>query len=320
MKLRKTLSIIMAATLSVFTIAGCSQEGNNYSKELDKLAKWEATSSEFNGEISVEANGEKENFKFDGTGYISGQTKGHMNFKFNSESGKINIPNLDVYLDNGISYINKDYYEQNFTLNGAEVPEEIKNIPAQYIGIDSGVDMNSLMELTKSPDYLSNFATQLFGKDNAIEIPIKQNGREYSVNMDSDQIVDLVSKSISGLSQNIDSSNSMFNLGLNEEMTKALKDSVNDSSFKSMIEQIKPMLKGSSISTKEKFTDDSYTAEININIEVAGMAKINMKVNSTSKKAEAKDVSLPISRTTFTQEQFMNMMIPEDVQAQLQAE
>ena len=316
MKLKKTLSIIMAATLSIFTITGCSEQGKNYSKELNNLTKWEATSSEFTGEMSVEANGENEKFTFSGTGYVKGQTQGHMNFKFNSKSGKINIPELDMYLDNGVSYINKNYYTQNFTLNGVEAPKSIENIPARYIGIDSGLDMNSLIELTKSPDYLSNLSTQLFGKNNDVEIPMKQNGREYFVNMDSDQIVDLLSKGISGLSENLDNSNSTFKLGLNEEMIKTLKDGAKDPSFKTMLEQAKPMLNGSNISTKEKFTDDSYTAEFNMNVQIAGMAKINIKVNSTSKKADIKDVSVPISRTTFTQEQFMNMMIPEDLQAE----
>ncbi|MDR5588950.1 MULTISPECIES: hypothetical protein [Clostridium] len=315
MKLKKTLSIVMAATLSIFTIAGCSEQGKNYSKELNNLTKWEATSSEFTGEMSIEANGENENFTFSGTSYMKGQTQGHMNFKFNSKSGKINIPELDMYLDNGISYISKNYYTQNFTLNGIEAPKSISNISADYIGIDSGLDMNSLIELTKSPDYLSNLSTQLFGKNNDVEIPMKQNGREYSVNMDSDQIVDLVSKGISGLSENLDNSNSTFKLGLNEEMIKTLKEGVKDPSFKTMLEQAKPMLNGSNISTKEKFTDDSYTAEFNMNVQIAGMAKINIKVNSTSKKAEVKDVSMPVNRVTFTQEQFMNMMIPEDTQA-----
>ncbi|HBJ1647038.1 TPA: hypothetical protein LA462_001532 [Clostridium botulinum] len=316
MKLKKTLSIIMAATISIFTIAGCSEQGQNYSKELNKLTTWGATDSNFTGEVSMEANGENEKFTFSGTGYVKGQTQGHMNFKFNSASGKINIPELDMYLNNGISYISKDYYTKNFTLNGVEAPKSLENIPAKYIGIDSGLDMDSLVELTKSPDYLSTFATQLFGKNNDVEIPMKQNGREYTVNMDSDEIVDLVLKAISGLSENLDNSNSILNLGLNEEMIKTLQSSTSDPSFKSMLDQLKPMLKESSITTKESFTDDSYTAEINMNLQIANMAKINVKVNSTSKKAEVKDISIPISRTTFTQEQFMNMMIPEDLQVE----
>lgn len=318
MKLKKTLSIIMAATLSMFTITGCSAEGKNYSKELNNLTKWEATSTEFNGEVSVEANGANEKITFNGTGYMKGQTKGHMNFKFNSASGNIKLPDMDMYIDNGIAYMNKDYYVNNFTSNGIEAPKALKNIPSEYIGMDSGMDMNELVQLTKSPDYLSTLGTQFFGKNSDVEIPMKQNDREYTIDMNSDEMVDLASKAIVGLSENLDNSNSMLNLGLNEEMIKAIKDGIKDPSFKSMIEQVRPAIKGSNLSTKEKFTDDSYTANINMNLEVANTAKVSIKINTTSKKAAVKDVVVPVSKTVLTQEQFVNMMMPEEAQAQLQ--
>lgn len=318
MKLKKTLSIIMAATLSIFTITGCSVEEKNYSKEVDKLAKWEAINTEFNGEISVEADGLKENFKFNGEGYIQEQTKGHMNFKFNNASGKIKLPDMDMYLNNGLMYVNKDYYINNFTLNGIEAPEGIKNIPAEYIAIDSGMNVNALVELTKSPDYLSNLVTQFLGKNNDIAIPMKQNDREYSVDMNSDEIVDLASKVIGGLSENLDNNDSITSLGLNEDIIKQFKNNITDPSFKTMLEQAKPMIKGSTLSTKEKFADDGYTANVNMNFEIANTVKVTIKINSVSKKAESKDIEIPINKTVLTQEQFVNIIVPEQVQAQLQ--
>ena len=54
MKLKRTVALIMGTVLSMASLAGCSQTTLNYGEELAKTAKWEATSSEVTGKISMD--------------------------------------------------------------------------------------------------------------------------------------------------------------------------------------------------------------------------------------------------------------------------
>ncbi|MBW6410199.1 hypothetical protein [Clostridium weizhouense] len=312
MKLKKTLSVIMAATLSMFTIAGCSSEAMSYSKEINNLAKWEATNSEFTGEVNIEAQGETNKLTFTGTSYNKGQDQGYVEFKFNDASGKINIPELKIYMDKGIAYMNKSYYVNNFTANGATAPAGLVNLPYEYIGIDSGMDMSAIKEMTKSPDYLANLGKMIFG-DNKVDLPLVQNGREYSINMNSDEMIELVAKAAKAMVNNLDSSNSGLNLGFDAQTIKDIQKSVNDPSFNDALNQAKTLMQGSTLTTKETFSDKDYKSEMNMNLQIKDMAKISIKVNTTSAKAEAKNIEIPSSKTTLKQDEFIKLLVPEEV-------
>ncbi|WP_315078206.1 hypothetical protein [uncultured Clostridium sp.] len=312
MKLKKTLSIIMATTLSVFTITGCSSEAMSYSKEINNLAKWEATNSQFTGEVNVEAQGESEKITFTGTSYNKGQDQAYIELKFNDASNKINIPELKLYMDKGITYMNKSYYMNTFTANGGTAPTGLVDLPYEYIGIDSGMDMNAITEMTKSPDYLANLGKMIFG-DSKVELPLVKNGREYSMNMNSEEMMDLVSKAAKAMANNLDSSNSGLNLGFDAEMIKNIQTAVKDPSFDTTLNQAKALIEGSTLSTKEVFTDNDYKSEMNINLQIKDMAKVSIKVNTTSAKAEVKNIEIPASKTILKEDEFMNLIMPQDV-------
>ncbi|NFI02902.1 hypothetical protein FC959_00530 [Clostridium botulinum] len=312
MRLKKTLSIIMAATLSVFTITGCSSEAMSYSKEINNLAKWEATNSQFTGEVNVEAQGESEKITFTGTSYSKGQDQAYIELKFNDASNKINIPELKLYVDKGITYMNKSYYVNTFTANGGAAPTGLTDLPYEYIGIDSGMDMNAITEMTKSPDYLANLGKMIFGDSN-VELPLIKNGREYSMNMNSEEMMNLVSKAAKAMANNLDSSNSGLNLGFDAEMIKGIQTAVKDPSFDTTLNQAKALIEGSTLSTKETFTDNDYKSEMNINLQIKDMAKVSIKVSTTGVKAEVKNIEIPASKTILKQDDFMKLIMPQDV-------
>ncbi|AOR24632.1 hypothetical protein [Clostridium taeniosporum] len=312
MKLKKTLSVVMAATLSMFTIAGCSSDAMSYSKEVNNLAKWEAVSSQFTGEVNVEAQGESKKLTFTGTSYNKGQDQVYVDFKFNDPSGEINIPELKAYIDKGVTYMNKSYYVDTFTGNGQSAPEALVNLPYEYIAIDSGMDMKAITEIAKSPDYLDNLGKMIFGDSN-IGLPLVKNGREYSINMNSDEMIDLFSKAAKAMANNLDSSNSGLNLGFDAEKIKEIQTAIKDPSFDTTLNQAKTLIQGSTLSTKATFTDNDYKSEMNINLQVKDMAKVNIKINATSVKAEGKDIEIPASKTILKQDELMKLMTPQDV-------
>ena len=88
MKIKKTLAIIMAAALTVGTMAGCSQTTLNYSKELSNTAKWEATTSNFTGTVNIDAKGVKEEITFTATGYAAND-QSYVDMKFNNHQVRL---------------------------------------------------------------------------------------------------------------------------------------------------------------------------------------------------------------------------------------
>lgn len=310
MKLKKTLSVIMAASLAMFSMVGCSQSTINYSKELSNTSKWEATTSNIQGTINVEALGKNTNFNFTSEGYSVGGDKAYVDMKFNDPTGKISIPEIKVYVDGGVSYINKSYYESIYTLSGQTVPAGLAKLDAEYIAVDSGIDMNEMKALVSQPDALIQLSKILFGTTD-IDLPYVQNGREYNLKLDANQTVDLVGKAAKAAVNNLDNINSNFKLGLTTDNIKEVKDSINDQSFESGLTQAKTLFEGSTITAKEVFTDNDYKQNIDISLLINDLGKMSIQVNSTSVKSEVKAIDIPTNTVKLTQEQLANLLIQE---------
>lgn len=313
MKLKRTLALIMGAALSVTSLAGCSQTTLNYADELAKTQKWEAISSEVNGKVSIDTALAKGDISFTSTGYSEGN-KGYAKVDFKADDAiNFKIPSIEVYVDSDTAYINKSYYEGIYTLNGQEVPQGLKDIKADYIAMDSGADAEQLKALTGGSESLINLGKLVFG-DSDIDLPYTQNGREYTINLNSDEAVDLGVKGIKAAASNLENINKTFNLGLTSEDMSEIKNAVADSSFDATIANIKESVAGSTITSKESFTDDKYTADFAINLSVKELGNVSVTANGSSAKSEVKEVAIPSNSVKLTQEQLMNILTPAENQ------
>ena len=311
MKIKKTLALIMVAALTVGTMAGCSQATLNYSKELSNTAKWEATTSNIEGKVNVEATGIKEEITFTATGYTA-NNQSYVDMKFTDPSGKFNIPEIKAYSDGTTSYINKSFYEGIFALTGQPIPVGLSNIKEEYIGTDAtstGIDVNQLKTLATQPDAMIQLGKLIFG-DSDIDLPFVQNGREYTINLDANQTIDLGTKAIKAAGNNIENINNTFKLALPTEAITQIKTAVNNTSFDANLLEVKTALAGSTITSKEVFTDASYTSECNVNLQVKDSAKIVIAIKSTATKSEVKAITLPTSVIKLTAEDFAKMSTP----------
>lgn len=306
MKLKKTLALLMTAALGVGTLAGCSEATTNYTKELSKAAEWKSTSTEAKGNVSVEAQGQKINISFNGTGYTSG-SKAYTEVKFNDPSGVFKIPEIKMYADNGVAYINKSYFEGIYTMSGQKVPEKLSKINAEYIGIDFGMDVASIQKITADPEAVLKFGKTLFG-DADIDLPYVQNGREFTMNLNSDELVDLIVKAAKASSNNLEKINTELKLGLSTEQINKVKAAVNNKDLNTAVQQIKTMIAGSNISEKDVFSDNTYTQDINMAIQLKNLGKLNITANSKSTKAAAKEITIPASSIKLTQKEYIELM------------
>lgn len=308
MKMKKTLAIVMTATMSLLTFTGCGQTTNNYMKEVTKTLEWGACTSESKGTLNLEANKAAQNvsISFSSTAFKSGD-KSYSEIKFTDPSGVFNIPEIKAYTDGATAYINKSYYEGIYTMMGQAVPEGLKNINAEYIAIDSGMNNVELNKMMTDPNEIIKLSESIFG-DSDIDLPYTQNGREYTMDLDSDQMVDLGVKGIKALSKNLDNVNNTFALELNAEQIAEIKNQIASEGFTQGVTSIKDAIKGSTISSKEVFEDDKYTSASNINIEIKDLGKVSLVVNATSTKAENKEISLPTSVAKLTPEQYTQLI------------
>jgi hypothetical protein len=313
MKMKKTLAIIMTAAMTIGTMVGCSQATLNYSKEISNTAKWETTSSNIDGKVNIDVQGVKEEVTFTATGYKNKDLT-YVNMKFNNTSGKFKIPEIKEYLDGNTVYINKSYFEGIYTMTGQAIPEGLAKINEEYIAIDSsatGMDLNKIKELATKPDSIIEMGKLVFGDNKDLDLPFTQNGREYTINLDADKTVDLSAKAIKAASNNLDNINTTF-LGskLTAENIAQIKTSVNDAKFDATLPQIKATLAGSTITSKETFTDDSYTSDFNMNLQIKDLGKVSLEMKSTCTKSEVKSITLPTSKVKLTKEEYMKLAAP----------
>lgn len=307
MKFKKTLALIMGAALSVASLTGCSQATMNYADELAKTGKWEATSSEMTGKVSIDAQGVKEDINFTSTGYCSGN-KGYAKVDFTTSNAQnIKIPSIEVYVDNETTYINKSYYEGIYTSVGMAVPDGLKALNADYIAVDSGIDVASLKSFTNEPEALNTIVKSIFGESD-IDLPYTQNGREYTINLNSNDAVDLAVKGIKAAGNNIENINNTYKLGYTAEVLNQIKAAVNDPTFDQSVAGIKETVAGSTITSKEVFADDKYTMDFGVNLLIKNFGNLSLTLNGTSTKSEVKDITIPAKSVKVTQEQLQTML------------
>jgi hypothetical protein len=309
MKMKKTLAFIMTAALTIGTMAGCSQATLNYASELSKTAKWEATTSNIEGTVSVNASGVQEQINMTATGYTA-NNQSYVDIKFTDPSGKLNIPELTAYSDGKVSYINKSFYEGIYALTGQTVPAELASIKEEYIGIDSGatgVNVDQINALTNQPDAMVQLGKLVFGENNDLDLPFVQNGREFTMNLDANKTVDLAAKAVKAACNNLDNLNSTFKLGLTADDIAQAKKEVNDAKFDASLNDVKTALAGTTISSKEVFTDTSYTGDLNVNLQIKDFGSIAIEMKSSSTKSEVKAITLPTSKVIVKSDEFNNI-------------
>ena len=172
------------------------------------------------------------------------------------------------------------------------------------------METDELKTMMTDTDAIVKLSKSIFG-DSDIDLPYVQTGREYTMNLDSDQVVDLGVKGINAVSKNLENVNTTFKLGLTSDQIAEVKNQLADESFTQGVTAVKDAIKGSTISVKEVFEDSKYTSAVNVNIQVKDICKVSVTTNSTSTKAEVKDIAMPTSVAKFNQEQINQLLVPE---------
>ncbi|MDF2594587.1 MAG: hypothetical protein K0R69_928 [Clostridia bacterium] len=309
--MKKKIVAMLMASLMMLGATGCSTEGLNLYKEIEKTSTWEYEATKGDMTVSVEAEDEEVNIKASFTGYTNTkEMQAYVDINIDEISigtieAPIKISPVKVYVDKSTVYISKAYFTDLFAASGAPVPEAIKAIETEYIGIDTAGEMQAGAVDKEKAQLLFE---KLF-KDSEVKVPIAQKGRSYTMKLDSSQMVDLSVQFISEMMSKIDVLNEYSDTGITQEEVDAQKEetllALNQGK-----EAIKPMVNGSDLKVTYTFEDDSYTQAIDMGLKVAaGEAPVIVKLNVSSEgtKAVKKDITLPTSKVVYSMDEFMEL-------------
>ena len=88
---------------------------------------------------------------------------------------------------------------------------------------------------------------------------------------------------------------------------------MNDKNINSEIQELKTMIAGSNISLKEVFSDNTYTQDIKMAIQLKDFGKMDITVKGKSTKSDAKEITIPTSSVKLTEEEYLKLMEDDNV-------
>ncbi|WP_069998886.1 hypothetical protein [Cellulosilyticum sp. I15G10I2] len=309
---KKLIAVIMTLLMLLGTV-GCSTEGLNLYEEMKKTSAWEYAESKGNVLVTAEVQGQKFELGADFSGYANTkETQAYVEMqintiKFSNMSLDVKMSPVKMYVDNQTLYISKTYFTELMQVSGAPISEALNSIEAEFIGIDLNTGTQAAMLDQKKAMAL----TEALFKGSEVKVPVTQNGRTYTIELNSDQMVDLSVQFIKEVMNNMDAINELSGTGVTQKDIDENKEEVELALVQGQ-EMVKPMLAGSKATLKYVFEDNTYKEDMDIALKFAfGEEKINlnMAVNADSKKSAKKDFKVPSSNVLYTMEEFMQLLM-----------
>lgn len=319
--MKKKVLALLTTLFMLFSFTGCNTEGISLAKELDKVASWEAIEESGSMNIDMTVAGESVKLVADYVAYsnqkdlqmemtLTPKALEASGIKLDLTQGAYKLSPIKMYMDGMKFYVSTSYITELCGFVGVD-PSTAVDVSKEYLALDltdfmktSGLDLEELKNSSAS-----SYATY---EDFDIQLPIKQEGRKYTVELTADQMVDtffgLVIESIDSQSE------------LLKETYKAM--GLTDAQIDEVLAQVKmvygdetkavvkPAIKGSTAKAAFNFADDQYTTDLSaaIKVTVEGESiNINMTMNDTVKKASKKAITFPISVKTYTMEDLMGL-------------
>lgn len=340
--MKKKSIFILSILIFTLALSACSPEGLSYLNDIQKVQKWEAMEQELKTVVNVKLpkaeleSGElkelkemgieiPENYKItiDSKGYSNNdienpESKMIMNIK--DESGLFNIENVEILVNKESIYVSKNYFETLLSLDEnlkSQIPEGIK-----YFSLSTGMDSEEYLKIAKlanSSDYVKEMSVVL--KSLELDLDIKKENNTYTIELDSDKLINLVEQSINNFFKNpnkiIDALKEVKALGVDKEELDLLKESFKEfdkeslGEMKTFMNEAKAKIKGSTVKIVETITDNTYDSKSDLNINIEGFA--NAKIDSTTKtnKAGKQIITFPKKEDVADYAEFMESITPK---------
>lgn len=319
--MKKKVLALFTTFFMLIALVGCNTEGISLVKELDKVASWEAIEESGSMNIDMTIVGESVKLVADYVAYsnqkdlqmemtVTPKSVEASGVKLDLTQGTYKLSPIKMYMDGMKFYVSTTYITELCGFAGID-PSTAVDISKAYLALDlsdvmetSGLDLETLKNSSAS-----SYATY---EDLSVQLPIKQEGRKYTVELTSDQMVDSF---FALVLESIDSQSDLL-----KETYKAM--GLTDAQIEDVLAQVKmvygdetkavvkPAIKGSTAKATFDFEDNQYTTDLSaaIKVTVEGESiSINMTMNDTVKKASKKAITFPTSVKTYTMEDLMSL-------------
>ncbi len=312
MNVKRKVIALLSLVIMLFSMVGCSNEGLALIKELNRVNAWETNALAVNVSLSGEAEGTKLGIKVDVTGWVNQKTlQGEMeiNIKEIEVDGEVvdtNLSPFKVLIDHEVVYISKSLFTEAFTLEGQPIPKKLNDIQADYIGFETATtESTPRMDANKANDLLMKLIEKA-----KMDVTVKQDKKSFTIEMNSDQLVDATVAILNAAMDDIDALNAIVPTGMTQEEVDKEKEEI-QAMLVAAKNEIKPSLSGINLKLTYNFEDNKYTSGVDMNFEItdAGQkAIVQMKVNGTTSNLGEKEFILPKKVVKLTMEEFYNLM------------
>mgnify|MGYP000525462363 FL=1 len=340
--MKKKILTIFLVLIAAITLGACSANTTAYLDASQKVANWKGSKVsgqlEYNVEVKNPETQEVVKMKFPVslTGEQVGKDKAHvlMNLDFTNlkkEIAKVSksqeeiaglnkdVPDkikMDLYVKGNEVIMSKDI----FALGSGS----FKDIKEDYISIAD--EENGLSP--KAAQYFNSeeFKTDLIklmdlaSKDIKQEIDFKVEGNTYTLNANSDAIIDQFIKSADGVMKNWDAVSTSAlaivdkaGLPMTEEERKDFKELNKEykaEDLKEAAKGVKEMIKGSNISQKTTFEENKVIQDLAMQFNFAEFVKVSVKGKVNTVKDENVKINFPTSVKKLTTEEYMKLIMP----------
>lgn len=302
--MKKKIIALVAAFMMIFSLAGCSQEGNSLLNELTLASNWNVTEAKGNTECTVKIAGEDVTVNADYVSYCNNQNlQAEMELRFKKltvnnveidlTKGETEVAPAKFYMDGLKFYMSTSWIKDFGNVAGVDVASMLGDVD-EYIAVDAeallneaGISKSELLKQTES-------AMDLY-RDSSYNLPIVQDGRNYKINMTAPQMIE----GLFALSKEVLASDYMSGtyakLGLSdEEIAATVKEA--SAIYDQLEEQLKEIITDGSAYTEYTFTNDSYRESLNATLSGAyedTEFTVAIKANEEANKASEKAIMYP---------------------------
>lgn len=311
--------------IAVFAFTGCNTVQTEYWTKMKEASNWGATDIEQVGNTIITVMGEEIKVDFKTTGYMNQKTlSGHLNMQMDMkmpEALAAELPQnpikvtMDMYIVDGKVYFHKSYFQQIFTLSGMELPENLKNMDAEYIGIKESNELVAGMMQLMSEDLEPEKVYKLYEEVQAIigvDIPVTKEGNTYTISLNKEQIVEITKKLVDSVVKNMDKLNEKLELELTKEDISQLQESYNaakEESFLAVDEMLQTV--DGKIKSEVTFDKEQMTNKFTFNVNVPEFMSMEMVFNQKAIKTTEKVVAVPGKTIELSEQELGEMFTPE---------
>ncbi len=297
----------MAVLMIMLSTMGFTTTEKAYWEENEKVMNWGGIESKQDLSLSFKSpDGMELNYKMDIAS--KGKIQDMITYiEINTESLDATypdspvIPQIKLYTKGSNLYINKEAFMAFVNMSG-NMDLDIKE---DYIMIKSDQTVDMSESLMKE---LMDFIKQM---DLGIDTGMVKEGNKYTLNLDSDKMIDLLDAYLRYIIVNIDKLPAGIvpeEAKLSEEEKKEMLE-MYDAFVTPYKDTAKATIKGSSYMQVDTFGETNYEQEAALDIK-SPMGNGTLEMKSVSNKVENLNIIVPTSVKVVTEEELAEMMTP----------